>query len=176
MVERERNNKLMCDMAKLNEKQQRFCDEYLIDLNATQAAIRAGYSVRTAKAIGSKLLTKVDVQSYISTKRKNISDRNDNLAQRVIDELSKLAFSNMKDYVNGGNNVLEIKHLDDDKTAAVAGVKTKLGDDGSTWTEIKLHDKVSALEKLGRHLGIFERDNKQQTNNITFKVGFGTDE
>lgn len=52
-------------MAKLTAKQQRFCDEYLIDLNATQAAIRAGYSEKTAKQIGQRLLTKVDLKNYI---------------------------------------------------------------------------------------------------------------
>lgn len=52
-------------MAKLTSKQQRFCDEYLIDLNATQAAIRAGYSEKTARAIGAENLTKPDIKEYI---------------------------------------------------------------------------------------------------------------
>ena len=52
-------------MAKLTAKQQRFCDEYLIDLNATQAAIRSGYSERTARAIGNENLTKPDIKEYI---------------------------------------------------------------------------------------------------------------
>ena len=69
-------------MAKLTAKQQRFCDEYLIDLNATQAAIRAGYSARAAKSIGNENLTKPDLQNYIkermSEKEKNlIADQNE---------------------------------------------------------------------------------------------------
>ena len=57
---------------KLNPKQQRFCEEYLIDLNATQAAIRAGYSKKTARTIASKLLTNIDIEGYIVTLRAEI--------------------------------------------------------------------------------------------------------
>lgn len=61
---------------KLNEKQKMFCEEYIIDLNATQSAIRAGYSEKTARQIGAKLLTKVDIQLYIE---KLMQDKKDKL-------------------------------------------------------------------------------------------------
>lgn len=148
-------------MAKLTPKQQRFCDEYLIDLNGAQAAIRAGYSPKTAKEQATRLLTNVHVQQYVSEQQQKRQERTLITADMVIAELAKIGFYNVKDFVNGGNNVLELKHIDSDKTAAVSGVKTKLKEDGSVETEIKFHDKVSALEKLGRHLGIFEKDNNQ---------------
>lgn len=84
----------------------------------------------------------------------------------VVAELAKIGFANMQQYVNGGNNVLELKNLDSKVTAAVSKVKTTLKEDGSVITEIGLYDKVAALEKLGRHLGIFEKDNAQQQGEI----------
>lgn len=147
---------------KLTAKQKRFCDEYLIDLNGTQAAIRAGYSKNSANEQAAQLLAKLSVSAYISERREKLSQKLEITQERVLEELARIGFSNVKDFVNGGNNVLELKHIEDSKTAAVAAVKTRLGDDGSVNTEIKLHDKVSALEKLARHLGLFEKDNIQQ--------------
>lgn len=146
----------------LTAKQKRFCDEYLIDMNGTQAAIRAGYSEKTANEQAAQLLAKLSVSEYISERREKLSKKLEITQERVLEELARIGFSNIKDFVNGGNNVLELKHIEEAKTAAVAAVKTRLGDDGSVNTEIKLHDKVSALEKLARHLGLFEKDNSQQ--------------
>jgi phage terminase small subunit len=78
----------------------------------------------------------------------------------------------VQDFVNGGNSILELKHLDANKTAAVSAVKTTLKADGDLVSEVKFHDKVAALEKLGKHLGIFERDNKQKTEITIKRVGF----
>lgn len=79
-------------MAKLTEKQKRFCDEYLIDLNATQAAIRAGYSARTANEQGARLLANVSVQEYIARKMAERSRRTGVNQDRVVLELAKIAF------------------------------------------------------------------------------------
>lgn len=78
-------------MAKLTEKQKRFCDEYLIDLNATQAAIRAGYSARTANEQGARLLANVSVQEYIARKMAERSRRTGVNQDRVVLELAKIA-------------------------------------------------------------------------------------
>ena len=83
-------------MAKLTAKQQRFCDEYLIDLNATQAAIRAGYSKRTAAASAARLLRNVKVQEYISEKQKEIEKRTEVTQDMVIKELAKIAFLDIR--------------------------------------------------------------------------------
>lgn len=153
----------------LTGKQKRFCEEYVIDLNATQAAIRAGYSEATAHSIGSENLTKPEVKDYVIKLQASISNKNGDLAQRVIDEFKKIGFSNIQDYLNEGNNVVDLTVIDVDKAAAVSSVKksvTTFGDgEGNAGeknvVEFKLWDKISALEKIGRHLGIFEKDNSQ---------------
>lgn len=159
-------------MAKLSAKQKRFCEEYVVDLNGTQAAIRAGYSPGSAKVQGARMLTNDNATSYIQELQSGIYKRNIITADMVIAELAKIALHNVQDFVNGGNTVLELKDLSSEKTAAVSGVKTKIDASGNVTTEIKFHDKVSALEKLGRHLGIFEKDNDQRKIDLpnAFKV------
>lgn len=161
----------------LSDKEKRFCEEYIIDLNATQAAIRAGYSDHTARSIGCENLTKPNILEYLGQLQKEISDRNGNLAQRVIDELAKVGFSNIQDYTGVGNDVKDLSEIDPQKAAAVAGVKkstTTFGDEKTGGVkevvEFKLWDKIAALEKIGRHLGIFEADNKQKSAVITVNV------
>lgn len=163
-------------MVKLTPKQQKFCDEYLVDLNATQAAIRAGYSKKTANEIGAQNLAKVSIQEYLTAARQRMQERTEITADMVVKELARIGFHNVKDFVNGGNSVLELKFIDEDKTAAVSAVKNTVKSTYNTATretttdtitEIKFHDKVSALEKLGRHLGIFEKDNGQRKLEIS---------
>jgi phage terminase small subunit len=150
----------------LSDKQKRFCEEYVIDHIGSQAAIRCGYSAKTAEVQAARLLTYAKVKKYISELQSKISAKNEDLAQQVIDELAKLAFSNAQDFVNGGNTILEIKHLDRNKTAAVSKIKTTVKGDGDIVSEIAFHSKPQALEQLGRHLGIFEKDNKQKGSEI----------
>lgn len=161
----------------LTDKEKRFCEEYVIDLNATQAATRAGYSAATARQIGSENLTKLDILEYLGSLQKEISDRNGNLAQRVIEELSKVGFSNIQDFTGVGNEVKDLSEIDPQRAAAIAGVKkstTTFGDEKTGGVkevvEFKLWDKVAALEKLGRHLGIFEIDNKQKSAVINVNI------
>lgn len=77
----------------LTEKQKRFADEYLTDLNATQAAIRAGYSEKTARSIGQRLLTKVDIQKYIQERLKERQERAEITQEMIVNELCKLGFA-----------------------------------------------------------------------------------
>lgn len=147
----------------LNAKQQRFCDEYLIDLNGTQAAIRAGYSPKTANEQASQLLAKLSTQEYISEKQKEISKNTGITVELVLNELKKIGFSNVQDYIEEGNSITDITTIDRDKAAAVSSIKkstTVFGDEKTGGTkdvvEFKLWDKVSALEKLGKHLGMFK--------------------
>ena len=84
----------------LNERQKRFCDEYLIDLNATQAAIRAGYSPKTAYSLGQRLLKKVDIQEYLQKRLKNREERTEVTQDRVLKELAKVAFHEAADYTD----------------------------------------------------------------------------
>lgn len=147
----------------MNDKQRRFAHEYIIDCNASAAAVRAGYSPRGANAKGSELYNTPEIFSYIKGLQYKLEETTGVTAAMVVAELAKVGFHNIKDFVNGSNSVLELKGLDSDKTAAVAGVKTTVNTKSfDVTTEIKFHDKVSALEKLGRHLGIFEKDNGQR--------------
>lgn len=180
----------MCYMAdeekeiKLTAKQERFCEEYIIDLNATQAAIRAGYSSDTAYSIGSENLKKPEIQNFLATLKKNLSNQNEGLAQMVVDELKKIGFSNIQDFLESGNEIKDISTLDRDKAAVISSIKkskTTFGDgEGNEGekesVEFKMWDKLNALEKLGKHLGIFEADNKQKKAIITVTVQDGDDD
>ena len=155
-----------------NPRYELFCQEYMKDLNGTQAAIRAGYSEKTAVVKSSQLLTLVNISERISELMQERQQRTQVTADMVIAELAKVAFHNVQDFVNGGNSILELKHLDREKVAAVSAVKTTMKADGDLVSEVKFHDKIAALEKLGRHLGVFEKDNSQKTQITIKKVGF----
>lgn len=159
-----------------NPKYERFCYEYVKEFNGTKAAIAAGYSKKTAAVRSSQLLTILNIQDRISELNAAKEQRSEKGADDVIAELVKIGFSNIQDFVNGGNSILELKHLDSKKVAAVSGVKTRVDAEGNTYTEIKLYDKVDALEKLGRHFGIFEKDNKQGKEITIKNIGFSGDE
>lgn len=153
----------------LNERQKRFVDEYLIDLNATQAAIRAGYSPKTANEQGAQLLAKLSVQQYLSKRMQDRIQRTEITQDRVLTELAKIGFADIRKAVKWGESVMvaqeegdpvEIEHsvallsstdIDDDTAAAISEVSQ--GRDG---IKIKMHDKKGALVDIGRHLGMFK--------------------
>jgi phage terminase small subunit len=157
----------------LNEKQTRFCEEFLIDLNATQSAIRAGYKEKTAYSMGSELLNKPEVQKYISHLKQVRSKRTEITADRVLAEFAKIAFSDVRSlYKEDGS--LKRPHEMGDEALFVSSIETdelfgfvpgsdqkeKLGET----KKIRMCDKQRALENLGKHLGIYEKDNNQRNN------------
>lgn len=173
----------------LTNKQKRFCEEYLIDLNATQAAIRAGYSPKTAEQTASRLLRNVKVQEYIAKRQKELSRSTEITQERVIKELALIAFSNNADYAHvvekkmktevggalvdvldeDGNPVtyrtvepVLTEELTEEQKRALAVIKK--GRDG---LEVKSCDKVKALELLGKHLGIFTEKIEANVNDTT---------
>lgn len=79
----------------MTDKQKKFCDEYLIDLNATQAAIRAGYSKKTANRIASENLSKLDIQEYISAKKKELQKKNEIKLDDVVEALKTIGFADI---------------------------------------------------------------------------------
>ncbi len=142
---------------KLTEKQQRFVDEYLIDLNATQAAIRAGYSVNTANEQGSQNLAKLSIQQAIAEKMAERSKRTGVNQDRVIQELARIAFVNPQNVINAEDGSVREDATDDD-LACIQSVKVKTASSDKGYSEereIKLADKLKALELLGKHLGMF---------------------
>ncbi|TAN17223.1 MAG: terminase small subunit [Chitinophagaceae bacterium] len=160
----------------MTAKQERFCIEYLKDQNAKQALIRAGYSKNGAAQTAHNTLQVPDVAAYITKELGERKKRAELTKDKVIEEIKKIAFSNIKDFVNGGNTILELKCLDAEKTAAVQGVKTQtvtVKDQTFINQEIKLYNKLDALEKLAKHLGLYEEDNRQRS---VIKVGFEDEE
>lgn len=144
-------------MAKLTEKQQRFVDEYLIDLNATQAAIRAGYSAKTARDIGCENLTKPNIQQTIAEQMAERSKRTGVNQDRIVLELAKIAFVNASDVINSDDATIKAGATADD-TAAIQSVKVKViptKEGEGVEREIRLNDKLKALELLGKHLGMW---------------------
>lgn len=153
-------------MAKLTDKQERFVEEYMIDLNATQAAIRAGYSVKNAGKIGSELLEKTRISEAIDIKKAERSRRTGVTADRVVTELARIAFANAKNIVNFKTGGI-LGYANDDDLAAVQSVKVKTscGNVDTEEREIKLADKQKALELLGKHLGMF-KDKVELSGNV----------
>ena len=143
-------------MAKLTDKQRRFVDEYLIDLNATQAAIRAGYSAKTADQQGSRLLANVKVKQAVAEKQAQRSKRTGVNQDRVVLELAKVAFAKMTDIVDSNGKIKEDASPDD--LACIESIKYKESDNeygGSVEREVKIASKLKALELLGKHLGMW---------------------
>lgn len=143
-------------MAKLTDKQQWFVDEYLIDLNATQAAIRAGYSAKTADQQGSRLLANVKVKQAVAEKQAQRSKRTGVNQDRVVLELAKVAFAKMTDIVDSKGRIKEDASPDD--LACIESIKYKESDNeygGSVEREVKIASKLKALELLGKHLGMW---------------------
>lgn len=143
-------------MAKLTEKQQRFVDEYLIDLNATQAAIRAGYSVKTANEQGSQNLAKLSIQQAIAEQMAERSKRTGINQDRVVLELAKIALVKMTDIVDSQGRIKSDASPDD--LACIESVKYKESESdtgSSVEREVKIASKLKALELLGKHLGMW---------------------
>lgn len=156
-------------MAELTDKQQRFCEEYLVDLNATQAAIRAGYSENTAPEQGSRLLINVKVQNKIQELQQTRSERTKITADMVLQELGKVGFSNIQDFLNSDLTVKDLQSLEKEKAQAIHSIKRSVTEfEGGTKevVEFKMHDKLRALEMIGRHIGFFEKDNDQSKTPI----------
>lgn len=160
---------------KLTAKQQRFVKEYLVDLNGTQAAIRAGYSKTGAAVEAVRQLTNAKVASVIDAERQKLSQKTDITTERVLNELAAIGFSRLTDYA-----IDDYGHVDaaGESIAAVSSIKRKTfcdkeGNQMGVETEIKLWDKVAALDKLGKHLGLFKEEAPRgDTINNFIKVEF----
>jgi phage terminase small subunit len=145
----------------LNPKQRLFAREYLVDLNATQAAIRAGYSAEWANRTASRLVGKSRLRRYIRELQEERAARVELTADKVVRELALIGFSNVADYqVTDAGNLTIRPHADVGAVRAVSSFKRKVrkvpGTEGvlDIETEVKLWDKVGALKLLAAHLGI----------------------
>lgn len=134
----------------LTDKQVRFCEEYLIDLNATQAAIRAGYSEKTAKQIASENLAKPDLHAYIAELQQKRSQRTEITSDFVLSGLKEVAERCLQK-----SPVLEWDHV-------AKGLVQKRDGDGNNIWEFDSTGANRSFELLGKHLGLFEKDNEQK--------------
>ena len=143
----------------LTSKQSRFVEEYLIDLNGKQAAVRTGYSAKSAEVQASRLLRNTVVQAALGEAMQARSQRTEVTADRVVAELAKLAFADMRDYWPRPGETIDLHRLDEDRTAAVEEISISETVDPAgvlhRRTRLKLHDKKRALDSLARHLGMF---------------------
>lgn len=156
-----------------HQRRTRFIKEYLKDQNATRAAIAAGYSAKTAKAQGSRLLTKVDIRSQIEQKNDEVNKKLDVTVERVKLELARLAYFDPGAFFNPDGSAKSFAELDEDSRRAIAGFEMAELFEGTGEKrnlagyvkKFKLADKGMNLERLGRHLKMF-----------TDKVEIGGDE
>jgi len=155
----------------MRDQERLFCDEYLIDLNAMQAAIRAGYKRSTAKNasqwIDPDAPKKPALRKYIDEAMAKRARRTGVCADRVVRELARIAFGDPLSVMDPETGALK-EDISEDDRAMVAGYRVRKGEN-SMEREIKLYDKCKSLEMLGRHLGMF-------TDNVLAGVAVSTAE
>jgi len=154
---------------KLTAKQEMFCQEYTTDFNATRSAISAGYSKKTAYSQGQRLLKNVEIGKRLMELRKKLMDKVELSQERVVLELMRHAFFDIRKIYDQEGHLLPVLEWDDDSAACVAGIdlsvlKTtiEINDEtavkeveSSLLKKIKTTDALRALEMLGRHLAMF---------------------
>lgn len=161
---------------KLSDKQKKFCEEYIIDFNQTQSAIRAGYSAKTAYSIGNENLKKPDIQAYIKELLIKREERTQITADMVVKEWAKVAFFDIRKIFHKEGGLLNPHDLDDETATVISSIKArdvKVGDDIETIKEYRLNDKMKALDMLAKHLGMFEKEKEDNNDtNVNLEIVF----
>lgn len=139
-----------------------FVLEYLKDSNATQAAIRAGYSAHSAKVAGCKLMAQPHVRAAVERRRAKMAANLEITAERVLMEFARIAFFDIRRLYDADGRLKGMAELDDDTAAALASVESI----GLLTQKVKAHTKHPALDALAKHLGLFKEDNKQKGDAI----------
>lgn len=141
----------------MEKKQAIFCAEYVVDLNGTQAAIRAGYSEHTANEQAAALLAKPSIKKRVEELLKAKQAVRDLTADRIIQELMRIAFGDTRKIVkfeNGKIHVTDSDKLSEDEAAMVAEISQKSGNVSEK--KVKFHSKERALELLARFKGLLK--------------------
>lgn len=155
----------------MTEQRKRFADKYFETLNGTQSAIYAGYSEKTAVSQASQMLQDPEVSEYLQNLRNEEAERNGVSREKWLQELKKIGFSDIRELYSSDGQLHNIKQIDDDTAGAISAIKSKEIYDGDgnkvgDIIEVKTHDKLRALDTIGRHLGYFEKDNGQKKPEI----------
>lgn len=151
---------------RLTVKQERFVEEYCKDFNATQAAIRAGYSTKTANRIASENLSKLDIKKAIDERIKERKEKLEITEKEIIAELAKIAFSDVAKLYEPNFELKDIATLPNELTASIKEI-VKIETEKGTRVAAKLYSKESALELLGKHLGMWKADQSDKEWHIT---------
>lgn len=141
----------------VDEKQERFANEYIIDFNGKSAAIRAGHSEASAANVACGLLKQENIQQFIAELIQNRSIRTNIRQDRILEEYAKIAFFNIQDMYSETGNILDINDLDSDTAAAIISLDIETSRDNSDarTKKVRVSDKRAALDSLARHLGMF---------------------
>ncbi|MFA6012768.1 MAG: terminase small subunit [Desulfobacteraceae bacterium] len=145
----------------MTPKQKLFIQEYIVDLNATQAALRSGYSERTAFRIGAENMQKPVIREAIEFAIKERSERTQLKADAVLKELSHIIFFNVKRIFTADGHLKSLSEMDEADTAAISSMEVAermTGDTTIRVTRIKFHDKNKAIDSAMRHLGMYNND------------------
>jgi phage terminase small subunit len=147
----------MSEKKKLTDKQEAFCREYIVDFNATQAAIRAGYSEKTAKDIGCQNLAKLNISEKIAELSSKVVQKHDVTIERIIQEYANIAFLDPIEVFNKDGCLKPLSEMSEPARRALSGIKIRSvgGEVEADITEVKIIDKRQALADLGKHLGMF---------------------
>jgi phage terminase small subunit len=156
----------------LSDKQQRFITEYLVDLNGTQAAIRAGYKKKYARQQAAENLAKPYIQVEIQARMNRRSTRTEITADKVLTEFARLGFSDMRRFTEWGPDGVKLKEsseLSEDDARCVAEVAQTVTESGGQ-LKFKLHDKLKALESMARHLKLYPSGDAPPTPAVNVNV------
>lgn len=173
-MERKRVPKAKEKRIRLPARQERFCQEYIIDLNATRAARDSGFAKKSARVTACRLLTNANIQKRIQQLKKDRSERTRITQDMVLKELAAVGFSDFKHYgqinKDGGVEFYPFDDIEGDKTRAIKSMKEVDGAQSHSMS-MKLHDKIKPLELLGKHLDMFADIHKLNVNGtVIFKV------
>lgn len=160
----------------MTDKQAFFCKEYIIDLNGSASAVRAGYSIESSKSIAYELLAKEDIQTEIQRLFNERASRLEVSADDVLREFHAIGMSNIKDFVNGDFEVRNLDEVDFVKAKAIKSIKKTVTESeygSKTVIEFQLHDKINGLNGIGKHIGFFEKDNDQSKPKTTNIINLG---
>lgn len=144
----------------LTAKQERFCQEYVVDFNATQAAIRAGYSAKTAGAIGAENLRKPQIAARIAELMRPKTEAAAFTRELVLQELGRQLKADPRKLFTEGGSLKSIHEIDDDNASAISSIEVRTergeeGDEPAVITKIRRFDKLKAIDLAGRHFGLF---------------------
>ena len=156
----------------LTEKQKQFCLEYMVDLNATQAAIRAGYSKNSAREIGTENLSKPAIQEYLSSLMAARSNKTSITAEYVLNRIAEIDQMDVLDILNDDMSMKPIREWPKSWRTTLSGLDVSEisvgGDSVAILKKIKWPDKVKNLELMGRHIAVraFEKEQDQGNDDM----------